>query len=452
MKVDVLVAEIGSTTTAVNAFTGLESANPALIGQGVAPTSVESGDVTVGLKQAIADLKTQFETDELSWEHMFASSSAAGGLSMTVHGLVYDMTVRAAREAALGSGAVLRHVTAGKLRRTDIARIQKISPNIILVAGGVDYGERDTALNNFEMIAANVPGIPIIYAGNIENHDEIALIAQELGTEVFFVENCYPSIDQLNVEPTRKVIQDVFEKHIIHSPGMEKIHEMVDSTIMPTPGAVMQAAKIAYEDLGDLIVFDVGGATTDLHSVTEGSPAIQMIMLYPEPLAKRTVEGDLGVFVNRHNIIEQLTERELNEFFPDREYYLEHAMEIPQEPDEIDFVERLAKFCCKLALSRHAGTMTELYTAHGRKVTAQGKDLTAVKTIIGTGGALTRLPRRREILESLRVHEVVKELYPTTDAVVKIDHDYIMASLGVLSTKFPEAAMKLLLQSMAVEA
>ena len=294
MKVDVLVAEIGSTTTAVNAFTGLESANPALIGQGVAPTSVESGDVTVGLKQAIADLKTQFETDELSWEHMFASSSAAGGLSMTVHGLVYDMTVRAAREAALGSGAVLRHVTAGKLRRTDIARIQQISPNIILVAGGVDYGERDTALNNFEMIAANVPGIPIIYAGNIENHDEIALIAQELGTEVFFVENCYPSIDQLNVEPTRKVIQDVFEKHIIHSPGMEKIHEMVDSTIMPTPGAVMQAAKIAYEDLGDLIVFDVGGATTDLHSVTEGSPAIQMIMMYPEPVAKRTVEGDLG--------------------------------------------------------------------------------------------------------------------------------------------------------------
>ena len=80
MKVDVLVAEIGSTTTAVNAFTGLESANPALIGQGVAPTSVESGDVTVGLKQAIADLKTQLGTDELSWEHMFASSSAAGGM------------------------------------------------------------------------------------------------------------------------------------------------------------------------------------------------------------------------------------------------------------------------------------------------------------------------------------------------------------------------------------
>ncbi|HHV42051.1 MAG TPA: DNA mismatch repair protein MutL [Clostridiaceae bacterium] len=452
MKVDVLVAEIGSTTTAVNAFNGLESANPALIGQGVAPTSVESGDVTVGLKEAIDDLKEKLATDELSWDHMFASSSAAGGLSMTVHGLVYDMTVRAAREAALGSGAVLRHVTAGKLRRTDIVKIQEISPNIILIAGGVDYGERDTALYNFEMIASKVPNIPIIYAGNIENHEEIRLIAEEFGTEVFYVENCYPCIDQLNVEPTREVIQDVFEKHIIHSPGMEKIHEMVDSTIMPTPGAVMQAAKIAYEKFEDLVVFDVGGATTDVHSVTEGSPAIQMIMMYPEPVAKRTVEGDLGVFVNRHNILSQLTEHELDEHFPDREYYLENALEIPTDADEINFVENLAEACCRLALKRHAGTMTEMYTAHGRKVTAQGKDLTAVKIIIGTGGALTRLPHRKEILERLRVRDVIKELYPTTDAVVKIDHDYIMASLGVLSTEFPEAAILLLQKSMESEA
>ena len=452
MKVDVLVAEIGSTTTAVNAFNGLESANPALIGQGVAPTSVESGDVTVGLKEAIEDLQEQLATDELSWDHMFASSSAAGGLSMTVHGLVYDMTVRAAREAALGSGAVLRHVTAGKLRRTDIVKIQEISPNIILIAGGVDYGERDTALYNFEMIASKVPNIPIIYAGNIENHEEIRLIAEEFGTEVFYVENCYPCIDQLNVEPTREVIQDVFEKHIIHSPGMEKIHEMVDSTIMPTPGAVMQAAKIAYEKFEDLVVFDVGGATTDVHSVTEGSPAIQMIMMYPEPVAKRTVEGDLGVFVNRHNILSQLTEHELDEHFPDREYYLENALEIPTDADEINFVENLAEACCRLALKRHAGTMTEMYTAHGRKVTAQGKDLTAVKIIIGTGGALTRLPHRKEILERLRVRDVIKELYPTTDAVVKIDHDYIMASLGVLSTEFPEAAILLLQKSMESEA
>jgi hypothetical protein len=46
---------------------------------------------------------------------MLAASSAAGGLSMTVHGLVYDMTVRAAREAALGQAPSIRFVTAGDM-------------------------------------------------------------------------------------------------------------------------------------------------------------------------------------------------------------------------------------------------------------------------------------------------------------------------------------------------
>ena len=50
------------------------------------------------------------------------------------------MTVRAAREAALGSGAVLRLATAGKLRRSDLAQVREIDPRIIMVAGGVDFG------------------------------------------------------------------------------------------------------------------------------------------------------------------------------------------------------------------------------------------------------------------------------------------------------------------------
>ena len=62
------------------------------------------------------------------------------------------MTAKAAKEAALGAGGIIHFVTAGKLRRTDIAKIKEINPNLILIAGGVDYGERDTAIYNAEMI------------------------------------------------------------------------------------------------------------------------------------------------------------------------------------------------------------------------------------------------------------------------------------------------------------
>lgn len=102
MKVDVLVAEIGSTTTVVNAFHGLDGDRPVYLGQGQAPTSVLDGDVRIGLQSAVSDLCGKLGTESLEYREMLATSSAAGGLKMTVHGLVYDMTAKAAREAALG--------------------------------------------------------------------------------------------------------------------------------------------------------------------------------------------------------------------------------------------------------------------------------------------------------------------------------------------------------------
>ena len=68
---------------------------------------------------------------------------------------------------------------------------------------------------------------------------------------------------------------------------MEHIREMVTGNIIPTPGAVMEAAQLLYNDIGDLAVIDIGGATTDVHSVTEGSDEISVLMTTPEPVCKR---------------------------------------------------------------------------------------------------------------------------------------------------------------------
>ena len=152
MKVDVLVAEIGSTTTVVNAFKDLDTENPLFWAQGQAPTSVMDGDVRIGLQGAIDDLCRKMKIDSLEYDEMLATSSAAGGLKMTVHGLVYDMTAKAAKEAALGAGGIIHYVTAGKLRRTDLAKIKEVNPNLILIAGGVDYGERETAIPEISKI------------------------------------------------------------------------------------------------------------------------------------------------------------------------------------------------------------------------------------------------------------------------------------------------------------
>lgn len=450
MRINVLVAEIGSTTTVVNAFNNIGSPCPKFIGQGQFPTTVLNGDVTVGLKGAVENLRENLKQDSIEYDEMLATSSAAGGLRMTVHGLVYDMTVRAAKEAALGAGGIIKMITAGKLRRTDLKKLQEIKPNIILVAGGVDYGERETALHNFEAIAALKLGIPMIYAGNVENQDEILEIAEEFGVKLYIVENVYPKVDMLNVEPTRKVIQAAFEEHIIHAPGMTKVRDMISGPIIPTPGAVMEAAKLLKEYLGDLVVFDVGGATTDVHSVTEGSDEINRILISPEPEAKRTVEGDLGVYVNLKHIIEKIGIDELNKEFPDALELIENAKPIPETEREKKFIERLTKEAVLTSLERHAGTIRYIYGASGKKTIAEGKDLTNVKYIVGTGGALTRLPNRVKLLEAIGRHAKGVELFPTKNAKILIDNYYIMASLGVLSKRYPMDALSLLKQSMEI--
>lgn len=454
MKVDVLVAEIGSTTTVVNAFTGLDTEAPVFWGQGQAPTSVLEGDVRVGLQGAVEDLCKNKGIDSLEYEEMLATSSAAGGLKMTVHGLVYDMTAKAAKEAALGAGGIIHYITSGKMRRTDLKKIEEIKPNLILLAGGVDYGERDTAIYNAELIRSLNLDIPVIYAGNIENREEMELIFE--GEKLYLVDNVYPRIDDLNVEPSRKVIQDAFEDHITNAPGMEHVREMVRGPIIPTPGAVMECTKLLYDCIGDVVVLDVGGATTDLHSVADESEQIARLLVNPEPKAKRTVEGDLGLYVNKMKVIESIGENKLREEMEaagvDVDKVLESYVAIPKTQEEITFVERLAKEAVLKAVERHAGTIRYIYGPSGRITLAEGKDLTQVKYIVGTGGALTRLPHRVELMEEIAHHNNSGlMLIPGEAARILVDNDYIMASLGVLSRHHRKGAIRLLEQSLKIK-
>jgi uncharacterized protein (TIGR01319 family) len=451
MKVDVLVAEIGSTTTVVNAFSLDRS--PAFLGQGSSPTTVGQGDVTEGLKDAIQDLNLNLQKagfpvgDGISYGRMMAASSAAGGLSMSVHGLVYDMTVRAAREAALGAGAVVRMVTAGDMTESDLNRLRSIRPKIIMLAGGVDYGEKDTALRNARLIARSGLRVPVIWAGNVAAREEVQEILEGANLKVYPVKNVYPRVDELVVEPARAVIQEVFEEHITGALGMDKIRDMVDGPILPTPGAVMQACKMLHPTLGDLVAVDVGGATTDVHSVAKGSPEIQSILEDPEPLAKRTVEGDLGIHVNAKNVYEQVKKRAATDLGFDPEPVLSDLQVIPVDPKQIQMVVYFAQYAARVAVSRHAGRIRYLYGPSGRQTVASGKDLSSVNTVIGTGGPLVRLPGGEDTLRGLVGQGPGRELYPK-DARVLLDRQYVMASCGVLSREYPEAARELLLTSL----
>ncbi len=361
---------------------------------------------------------------------IFVNSSAAGGLRMTVHGLTHSMTARAAREAALGAGAIVKLVTAGRLSDSDLEEIRSIHPNIILLAGGVDFGEKEIILRNAESLASLKLNVPVLYAGNSAIRQPVRKIFEAAGIETLLADNVFPDVDVLNIEPVRRLIHEVFNRHIIHAPGMARLGELTHWSILPTPGAVLRGAELFAEALGDCLVFDVGGATTDVHSVTDGSLEWTSKMTEPEPRAKRTVEGDLGVFINARNIVELAGD-------PAWEARLPDLQALPKTEQQIELTRWLCTRAVETAIRRHAGVVTDLYTPTGKRQIVKGKDLTAVKWVVGTGGALTRIPGGEAILRAI-CKGPGKYLLPPPDVRVLIDRDYRFSALGTLAQAYPE--------------
>jgi uncharacterized protein (TIGR01319 family) len=423
----ILTIEIGSTITKANAFRRQDGWFRH-IGQGFAPTSVTEGDVGIGVAQATAGCRAsvgpEFREDET-----FVNSSAAGGLRMTVHGLTYNMTARAAREASLGAGGIVTFLTAGPLGNTDVDEIVALKPNIVLLAGGVDYGERDIVWNNARRLAELRLGIPFIYAGNVALKKQILELFATAGIECTVAANVFPDIDILNVDPLRKIIQEMFSRHIIHAPGMTALARLTPHGILPTPGAVLRAAEIFAGVMGDVVVLDVGGATTDIHSVTEGSSEFAGLLIEPEPRAKRTVEGDLGVYVNASHILDLSDEEE-------RKARKAEIRAIPETDRERDMTSWLCTRAVEAGVQRHAGVLSHVFTPTGRRQIVRGKDLSAVKWVVGTGGALTRISGGEAILRGICTGPA-KYLLPKPSAEILIDRHYLFSALGTIAQKYP---------------
>jgi hypothetical protein len=426
---EILTIEVGSTITKANGFSRTRQGAFEHVAQGFAPTSVAAGDVGIGVDEAVSDLQSASGLDVADAE-IHVNSSAAGGLRMTVHGLTYGMTARAAREAALGAGAIVKFVTAGVLSDADLDEIQSIRPNLVLLAGGVDFGEREPILRNAELLASLKPNVPVLYAGNAAIRVPVRKTLEGAGVETLVTDNVFPEVDVLNIEPVRGLIHEAFNRHIVHAPGMARLQGLTRWAILPTPGAVLRGAEMFAEAVGDCLVIDVGGATTDVHTVTDGSLEWTSKMTEPEPRAKRSVEGDLGVYVNAPNIVELAGD-------PGWESRLDDLQAVPQTEQQVELTRWLCAKAVETAIRRHAGVITDLYTATGKRQVVKGKDLTSVEWLIGTGGALTRVPGGEAILRGVS-RGAGRHLLPPPEVRVLIDHDYRFSALGTLAHAYPD--------------
>jgi uncharacterized protein (TIGR01319 family) len=465
----ILAIDFGSTYTKAALF-DLEGAE--VVGVAHAPSTVAS-DVTLGLARALAELGSKAGRS-LSGVRALACSSAAGGLRIAVIGLVPSLSMEAARRAALGAGARIVSATGYKLTARALAELEALAPDIVLLAGGTDGGDEETVVHNAGVLARSRIAAPFIVACNRVVQQECMDLLAAGGRRAHAAENLLPEVGRVEVRSVHDIVRALFITHITHAKGIDRVRDHLDlaADIVPTPAAVLEAARLIAEGttkaagLGDTIVIDVGGATTDVHSVASGAPTRPGVVVrgLPELRLKRTVEGDLGMRVNAPTIVERygrpkllamagagggsaaLAEDDIDRYAAHVSVRTEH---VPANDSERSLDHALGRAAVRLAMERHAGSIREVFTPNGMVLAQEGKDLGEVAAVVGVGGVLAHGRNARFVLEgALDPGDDPYSLLPRR-AALHLDHRYVLYGIGLLAPIAPDTAFAIARRALA---
>ena len=451
----ITLVDFGSTFTKL---TITEAGTGRLLAAAQAPTTVET-DVMEGYREAL-DRALGQAPGRLTIVRRLAASSAGGGLRVAAIGLVPDYTAQAARQAALNAGARTELTLSGRFDARAIAALEEAQPEIVLFSGGTDGGQHEQVLENAEALSQARIESRIVVACN---RDVSAAVAGMVAPRdrVTTVANVLPAIGRLDIEPARAAIHDEFIRHVIRGKGLSRAEEFHEAVIMPTPEAVLRATRLLAQGgdgatPADVVVIDLGGATTDVHAAVASKPApvgIRTAGLPALPL-RRTVEGDLGMRWSAPGALEAdgaWLEFECHAAATSHDALLNACARRRREPDYLpddqdeERIDRaLATACVTHALQRHCGTLRTVYVpGQGADFEQRGADLRDVPLVIGTGGVLGRQAEGEAVLRVALERQAKGSLTPRAPAIA-LDRSYVFAAAGLLSTVDESGARALL--------
>ena len=459
MGTNLYAYDVGSTYTKVTAFE-ISETELKLIDRCEVPSTIS--DIEIGLRCA-RQLLAGEEKPNKKHPLVLAASSAAGGLRMVAMGYMPRVTAKAAKEVAMNAGARVMEVVSHENppdQRVQILR--EIRPDIILLTGGTDGGDQVAILEDARIIIKSKVDAVVVVAGNKDAQPQIEALFHSRGVRYKRVRNVLPTIHELYVQSAREAIHQQFIRQIARANGLQKLIDQVSNQkIVPTPGAVLLAAELLAkgtrneDGIGDLVVIDIGGATTDVHSVLPEMDKLSieekgLVISNEKQTSYRTVEGNLGLRISATGIVEAVGARgvlakigkvdgEFEEKLTQYTAFLEkNPAHIATDELEKQFDTGLAIAAIEVAVKRHAGYLAQEYnpvmgTAPGTPV---GRDLRNVDQVIAIGGLLSHASpdRRQYILAQAFSHPGIS-LLPTNPKFF-VDDSYLLYAVGLLSTDY----------------
>ena len=419
-----------------------------LTSTGSARTTIDT-DVMDGMEAAVADAGVHVDAETT----VLACSSAGGGLRIGVVGYERAISAEAGFRVGLSAGGRVCHVTSGPLTVDDLNDLSTADADVLLLVGGTDGGNADVLLHNARALAKVAMNVPVVLAGNIAVREQVTRILRRARVTVTPADNVLPKIGVIDPRSAREAIREAFITHVIGGKHLSTRVDLSTFVQAATPDAVLAGVELLSDGIppldgvGDVVVVDVGGATTDVYSVT--SPDLDDDPAEREAVAtlwrSRTVEGDLGVRWNAPGIVEAAARERLIDAEQIGDLGAAAAIRradpgyLPSTDAERTVDRTLARFAATVALRRHAKPHT------AGDVRYPGKDLSNVSLVVGSGGVL-RHSAHDDAVKLLRgaVADPGGGWRTPERADSVIDRHYVLAAAGLIGRSSPETGIQLL--------
>lgn len=392
----------------------------ALIGPGgqILDQEFHPRDFDAGIASQVKGLLEAVGAD-IDMDEIRICSSANGGLQVGIVCLSKEYSGSVVRNQVLLAGANPKFVDSLDEEPPSQAKV-----DLLVVAGGIDCADADPLAKRLARFdATKYRFASLLYAGNRFTRRTVL----ERWPKAIIVDN------PLAVSLTGRHRQSVFEAvrrayldDLIFKEGVSELPERLRRGIRPTPEVASRGFQQALANqssitvLGPCLLFDIGGATTDLHYTTElvRDDSLQ------RPLAGasvgRHVFTDLGIFASRDSLVMQLRAHpRLYELLvilkpaEAQEIFRTMREDAGQPPPEL-----LCYGCLFLALERFAaGNGPGLPTA----------DLSRLAQVMLTGGAAQALDEQ----VAMRMVRLVTGNSESPPAVT-IDRKYALWIEGIL--------------------
>ena len=445
----VVCVDAGSTYTKAAAVSVGGSEPGRLLAGSAVPTTVGPGrDVLTGLDAAVAAVVADVGGAPAD---VRVCSSAGGGLRLAVVGYERVVTAEAGARVALSAGAKVVHVASGRLDDAGLAALRGAAPDVVLLVGGTDGGDAEVLCHNGSRLARSSLRVAYVVAGNTSARDQVVAGLAGHRRTVVGCANVLPRIGVLDPAPARAAIRDVFVRHVIGGKGISRGPRFAGLVRGATPDLVLAGVELlADSTAGDVLLVDVGGATTDVYSAL--TPDAEEASLHREVVEVmwrgRTVEGDLGMRWGAPGIVEAAVAEDL---VAERTGGLDptglaaaaalrHAdvAYLPTSGSDRGVDAALARLALTVALRRHARPAA---SAQGR---APGRDLSRVRTVVASGGVFRHADpaRLRWMLEPVLTDHAGGWRLPAAPRLT-VDRDHVMAASGLLADDHPDAAARL---------